>query len=212
MDLCRYRVTKAQGECEENPDWMEENCAPVCHSCETLHIEARCPLDPNIKHVWYPGDQYRMFERIIADPEIVQRYQPKVWARPTLAEGDSADNVDYMIDSPWVVTLENFLNAEEAQILIDHGGKVGYERSADVGKMLEDGSFEDDINEGRTSENAWCEEDCKDDPITIGIMERIEFVTGIHANYSESLQLLRYEPGQFCKEILIVPFFFRLCS
>ena len=144
-----------------------------------------------------------MFERIISDPEIVERYQPKVWARPTLADGDSTKKVDYLVDSPWVVTLDNFLSADEAQILIDHGGKLGYERSADVGEMLEDGSFEDDVNEGRTSENSWCEEECKDDPVTIGIMERIEFVTGIHANHSESLQLLRYEPGQFCKEIYI---------
>ena len=146
-----------------------------------------------------------MFERIISDPEIVERYQPKVWARPTLADGDdSADKVDYLVNSPWVVTLENFLSADEATILIDHGSKLGYERSADVGELLEDGSFEDDVNEGRTSENAWCEEECKEDPVTTGIMERIEFVSGIHANYSESLQLLRYEPGQFCKQACIV--------
>ena len=160
---------------------MDEHCALFCQTCHLLHMEARCPLNRNAKHAWYPGDLNRMFERIISDPDIVQRYQPKVWARPSLAPEDAAkgeENVDYLIDSPWVVTLENFINASEADFLIEAGGEVGYERSADVGEMLEDGSFNDDINEGRTSENAWCEDECRQHPITTDIMNRMETVTG----------------------------------
>ena len=122
---------------------MEERCAPFCETCEIFHVEARCPINRNAKHAWYPGDLNRMFERIISDPDLVQRYEPKVWARPSLAPGDVMDEVDYLIDSPWIVTLENFINATEAQFLIETGGEIGYHRSADVGQELEDGSFDD---------------------------------------------------------------------
>lgn len=178
---------------------MSDNCPLFCQTCYLFHEEARCPQDRNAKHAWYPGDINRMFERILSDPEIVERFEPKVWARPTLALGDSVDQVDYLIDSPWVVTLESFLNATEAEYLIEAGAKIGYARSADVGEVQEDGTFEDYVNEWRTSENAWCHGSCKDHEITVEIMERMEFVTGIHSNYSEALQLLRYKVGQFCE-------------
>lgn len=29
------------GECEKNPGYMQVNCAPVCKSCEQLHVEVR---------------------------------------------------------------------------------------------------------------------------------------------------------------------------
>lgn len=176
---------------------MEGRCPLFCETCETLHLEARCPIDRNARHAWYPGDLNRMFERIITDPEIVKRFQPKVWARPTVAPGDVLDEVDYLIDSPWVVTLENFINATEAQFLIDFGGEIGYERSADVGEELEDGSYDDDVNEDRTSTNAWCEGSCQSHEITTSIMARMQSVTGIPPENSEALQLLRYEVGQF---------------
>lgn len=204
-EQCQNRVAHCaffavKGECENNPDWMEERCAPFCESCEIFHVQARCPMDRNAKHAWYPGDLNRMFERIITEPEIVERFQPKVLSRPTLAPEDiDADEVDYLIDGPWVVTLENFVSATEAQFFIDIGGEIGYKRSADVGEEMEDGSYDDSVNDGRTSENAWCEEDCKSHAITLDVMSRMEFITGIPTGNSESLQLLRYEVGQFCK-------------
>jgi len=38
------------GECESNAEFMNENCAPVCFTCEQLHVESRCPIDPNEKN------------------------------------------------------------------------------------------------------------------------------------------------------------------
>lgn len=144
-----------------------------------------------------------MFERIISDPEIVENYQPKIWSRPRVPSQDSLDDGDAddddAVDSPWVITLENFITPQEAQFLIDQGAAIGYHRSADVGKQKADGTYGDDINDQRTSENAWCENACADHPVTVDIMQRIERITGIPATNSESLQLLRYDVGQFCE-------------
>jgi len=46
--LCAWWAVS--GECEKNEDFMNENCAPVCFTCEYLHIEALCPIDKNEKH------------------------------------------------------------------------------------------------------------------------------------------------------------------
>lgn len=38
------------GECKSNEEFMTVQCAPVCFACEQLHVEAKCPIDPNEKH------------------------------------------------------------------------------------------------------------------------------------------------------------------
>jgi prolyl 4-hydroxylase len=175
---------------------MLTNCAPVCSSCEQLHIETRCPLDPNAVDAMQPGDLNQMFTRIVTDPAY-QQYQPKVVSRPTLAPGDTKETADYRVGGPWMVVFENALSDEEADRLIELGGNEGYERSADVGEQKEDGTFGQHIHEGRTSTNAWCNEDCYKDPVAKQVMDRIANITGVPEPNSEYLQMLRYENSQF---------------
>lgn len=47
-DQCAYWAV--QGECEANAEFMNEHCAPVCFTCEQLHVSSRCPIDPNEKN------------------------------------------------------------------------------------------------------------------------------------------------------------------
>ena len=66
-----------------------------------------------------------------------------------------------------------------------------------MGERQADGTYSKNINNGRTSTNAWCVEECYEDPIAKDLMARIENVTGIPETNSENLQLLRYENTQF---------------
>jgi hypothetical protein len=162
------------------------NCAPVCRTCDKLHVESRCRLDPDAVDAFAkPGDVNRMFERIISD-EQYQKYQPLVLSRPP--------------EGPWLVQFENILDEEEAQRLIDLGGELGYERSSDVGDEKEDGTFTKNVNSGRTSTNAWCLGKCMEDELALGVVKRIEEITSIPETNSENLQLLRYEPNQFYQD------------
>jgi prolyl 4-hydroxylase len=148
----------------------------------------RCPMPDNIPEIdaWKPGDLHKMFERIVADfPHV------NVLSQPSTVEEE---------DGPWVITIDHFLADEECERLIELGHEQGYERSADVGKMNWDGTFEDSINDGRTSTNAWCDEGCRDDPLTKAVLHKIENLTGVPDNSSEFLQLLRYEPGQYYRQ------------
>jgi len=202
-ETCRNRHPQCAawavaGECRLNKPFMTEQCAPVCFSCHELHYETRCPVDWNAKHAWYPGDLNRMFQRIVTSPHF-QSYQPRVWSRPTYATGDSPATANYTL-GPWVVTLENFLSPQEAQSLIEAGYRIGYEISEDADDEPDDetGELGSHPSADRTSTNAWCDKlRCQSDPNVQAVLARLENLSGIHRNYSEELQILRYYPGQF---------------
>jgi len=192
-ELCA--LWAARGECTNNERFMKKSCPVVCYTCETLHVDALCPFDPNIPNAWQRGDLNRMFKRIVHDSTLAH-YQTTVLSRPDYEPNDTAETASYQI-GPWVVIIDDFLNETETSTLIALGADQGYERSTDVGEILEDGSYEDDESETRTSTNAWCYNECDDHEVTQIIWERMTFLTQIPPENSESLQMLRYEPGQF---------------
>jgi ShK domain-like len=157
--LCRNKdpscaAWAAQGECRTNPRFMNFTCAPVCQSCDLLHASTRCKIDSRVPAALaMPGDLDRLLERIVNDPDMTSRYQIQVLSRPDYAEGDSLETAAYQLGM-WLLQLDAFATPEECERLIELGQLEGYVRSADVGEEKEDGTFEDDINGGRTSMNS----------------------------------------------------------
>ncbi len=191
VELCQNKhefcaVWAAMGECQANSLYMETSCAPVCHSCDKLTIEGRCPLDPNATNAWGPGDLNQMFERLSSEPFLSQ-HDVQILSSPTLNNG------------PWIITMENVVTAEEATRLIELGNVEGYEQSMEVDEPGPDGVLEEMISEDRTSYNAWCQNECYQDEIALRVIHRLSDITGIEEANSEYLQLLRYEPGQYYK-------------
>mmetsp|Transcript_14712 Transcript_14712/g.35517 ORF Transcript_14712/g.35517 Transcript_14712/m.35517 type:complete len:575 (+) Transcript_14712:65-1789(+) len=182
--LCAFWAV--HGECENNEPYMKENCAPICNSCTWNDYHLRCPIDPDAKPAWEPGDLNRMFEAIVSGTE--NEYTVEVLSSPDT-------------DGPWVVTIDNLLSEDEAKRLIELGHLAGYERSQQVGDLNPDGSIESETSNDRTSTNAWCmeEADCSEDEVTIRVLERIENLTGIPSENGEYMQLLKYEPSQYYK-------------
>mmetsp|Transcript_12480 Transcript_12480/g.26973 ORF Transcript_12480/g.26973 Transcript_12480/m.26973 type:complete len:501 (+) Transcript_12480:262-1764(+) len=190
--LCSFWA--ALGECKTNTSFMNSDCAVACHSCYLIDLKQRCPMDPDAKAALEnPGDLNRLFVRATTEPEYVAKYNPKVYSRPKLETPFGSDTKE----GPWVVTFENFLSDSEIERLLYFGNKTGYEPSSDVGKALPDGSHDNLFSASRTSENTWCGEDCKADPLVADVTNRIADVTSTHAHNSEDLQLLRYVPGQY---------------
>ena len=205
-DCSYYAVV---GECERNPAFMSQSCAPMCQMCSVLPNQGafaqvptppedpNCPVDYST-NAWGAGDLNKMFERIVQDPAY-QIYEPKVLSRPTLAPGDTVETADYIVGGPWMVVFDNFVKEEEADRLVELGALEGYERSMDVQNFNQDGSVAPGVSPSRTSTNAWCMDACAADPMAIAVANRIAEVTHIPEPYQENLQLLRYETGQFCK-------------
>lgn len=176
---------KVVGECEDKPGYMHVHCALACQTCEMLEYDIRCPMQAPLHNALGPGDLNDMFEWIMSTPDF-GHYSPVILSKPTETE-----------DAPWMIMFDSFATKEECERLIELGGMEGYERSSDVGKRRFDGSFENYVNDGRTSTNAWCQKECSEDPLASGVIERISIVTGIPERNSENLQLLKYEPGQY---------------
>lgn len=176
------------------PGYMKLHCAPACSSCEQLSFESRCPMPDSFpeQNIWRPGDLNKMFETLTTDLYYKENYDIEVVLRP----GTNIDN-DHENDSPWVVTVDNFLTEEECETLIRLGGEQGYEQSKDVGAKKFDGSYDANLSPGRTSTNAWCVDSCFDHEITKRVLHKIANITGIPDAHSEFLQLLRYEERQF---------------
>jgi prolyl 4-hydroxylase len=191
IDLCKNEhesctIWAIQGECDANAAYMKKTCAPVCHSCQHLSVEHRCPINPEAPHAWtHAGDLDHMFRKLSAEPYL-SRHSVQVLSSPET-------------NGPWVITMEDVVTEEEAIRLIDLGAEKGYARSSDVGALKADGTFVESISSGRTSSNAWCQHECYKDGTAKTVAERISNFTGIAEMHSEFLQLLQYEKGQFYK-------------
>lgn len=187
--LCLFWAFK--DECKANPKFMTLQCAPACETCHLIDFENRCPMNPDAVDVFKAGDLNKMFERIVANEENVT-----VLSRPSHAEGEDGESASYQL-GPWIITVDNFISDEECEKLTELGDVEGYARSTDVGKKLFDGSYEAKTSKTRTSENAWCNDECYKDPFAQSAAAKIEALTGVPEANSEYLQLLRYSTGQF---------------
>jgi hypothetical protein len=117
-----------------------------------------------------------MFELIVAD----ETYETIVWSRPddgesllgedNAAEGETTTTTPTADDNntnnnasggggqPWIMTIDNFLTQDEANVLIHYDAEVGYDQSElsgdideETGEILESSLVEED----RTSSNSW---------------------------------------------------------
>merc|ERR1719232_1219747 len=179
------------GECEANVAYMKVQCGPSCLSCEMIDFDHRCPpRDPDLEPGLRPYDLDKRFQRIVDNPD----FNVTVLSRPDLEKGTDYDS------DPWVITIDDFLTSEECDTLIKLGGDEGYERSKDVGPKKADGSYEPMESSGRTSENAWCSNNCATDPIVANVYDRIANTIQIPRDNYEEFQILRYDVGQFYRQ------------
>eukprot|EP01082_Thalassiosira_pseudonana_P015143 g14489.t1 g14489 contig9:1946719-1947659(+) len=176
--------------CNANTAYMKQKCAPACQSCDyVLELYKKCGLDPDGVDAMEKGGMDELFDRMVRVAEE-RGFEPTIHSRPLKGiqpfeeeEEDGEDNF------PWVITLENFVSSTEMETLMEWGSHFGYDRS----------QAGDTISETRTSSQAWCFNDCYDDPIVKGLRQRIHEVTGIPEKNYEALQLLHYDEGQFYK-------------
>lgn len=167
------------GECDRNPGWMVINCPRSCNSCDLLDHRVRCDrnrLNISNDHVYAPGDMQDMFMNI--KDKFGDRY-----------------GVNILSDDPWVVTFDNFLTDTEIAELIKSVNE-NWERSTDTGSQNEFGETGRILSESRTSNNAWCRQECDHNIYVQDIVRKIEEITRVPSINFEAFQVLRYEYGQ----------------
>jgi len=164
--------------CVDGPGWMSVYCARSCHVCALQDPDLRCErhlLKMAGTPAIGPGDMDAMFTGFA-----------EKWAQY---------NATVHHKDPWVVTLDNFVKDDEVDAIL---GTVSHKfaRSTDQGAIDESGVQAQVVSTSRTSENAWCTEDCEENDATQAVMSRIEEVTKVPVPNYESLQILRYTKGQ----------------
>eukprot|EP00040_Diaphanoeca_grandis_P033893 m.208460 g.208460 ORF g.208460 m.208460 type:complete len:404 (-) comp33008_c3_seq2:69-1280(-) len=173
---------KRNGECKSNPTYLHQNCPKSCNLCRAaLPRTTRCQRLPSEQPIIHsPNGLNNLFERIMSDPEIVQRYKP---------EALSTD--------PWVVVFENFVTKEEGDALFETV-KDKFQGSTVIGKLDDTGAIERQTLQTRTSTNAWCNvAPCMNHSVHVNLQKRLAHLTSTDPQHMENMQLLDYSEGQF---------------
>ena len=159
---------------------MIVNCANSCHSCELRDPKLRCnrkTLNMTTTPAYLPGELNDMFSTI--QERVGHLY-----------------GVTIVSTSPWVVTFDDFLTQEEIDALISTN-QGNWERSTDTGQANEFGEVGRVVSKSRTSSNAWCRHECESNHLVQNIERKIEEITRIPKDNSESFQVLQYDVGQY---------------
>ncbi|KAG8467226.1 hypothetical protein KFE25_000542 [Diacronema lutheri] len=167
------------GECEANPRHMKVSCAASCGSCDWASAERRCALDPRALPAVAPGDINRTFARI----EALGEYAPRVLSR-----------------EPWVVVLDAFLSAEEADALVAIANRDGgshFVSSQSGGAGTPTGMVNPVVSEHRRSATQWCADGCWNESAVERVLSRAQALLRVPRGSCEPLQLLRYEQGDY---------------
>ena len=196
----------AVGECDSNPNYMRTQCPVTCHLCQSAKChdedEARCAREAATGQCRAEPD--RMYRECRwsckwCAMETGTRCRRQTGERPAARKG----TLEYMFrrstsspfaprvlsTSPWIVTFDNFLSADEADRIIQVGGR-GWQRS----------QAGDGVQAVRTSSTAWCDaHHCQKDPVLTRVRERIANLTLVPEQNAEYMQVLKYETGQFYK-------------
>jgi hypothetical protein len=169
-----------RGECENNPGWMIISCPISCNACELRDPRRRCDRDfLNITHQpgFLPGEMNEMFQSIV--PLFREMY-----------------DVEVLSEDPWIILFHNFVADTEIEGFLT-SVENSWERSTDSGQVNELGEVGRQVSTSRTSSNAWCRHDCENNEHVQEVIRKIEQVTRLPYENSESFQILQYLSGQF---------------
>jgi prolyl 4-hydroxylase len=208
----------AIGECQSNPGYMLQQCPVTCKMCQsdTCRDEAddctercrggaasnysenlNCYYEPKLLEqcAWTCGackehrfDRPQCKRAAGAMPAATPGSVNKIFNRIV----EEVPGVSVLSRDPWVLTIDDFLTAEESEAIKQAGSTKGtsWARS----------QAGDGVQAARTSSTAWCRGDCLRNPTIMSVEQRVsDLLGGIPMENAEPMQVLRYEMGQFYK-------------
>ena len=180
-DRCRGGIESNYSEnlqCYYQPELVEK-CAWTCGACKEHRFDkpmcARAKKLLDEPWVVKPGSVNKIFQRIVDE-------QPGVTVLSSPAT-----------DGPWILTIDDFLSAEESDAVRDAGSESGTEWARSQAG--------DGVQAARTSSTAWCKGRCLQNWAVRNVEQRVSnLMNGIPMENAEPMQVLRYEEGQFYKQ------------
>jgi len=153
----------------------------------------RCPPLNPIPSV-LPGEINQIFQKIegiaSGNRTEVEQTESSIYAAQIHSRPSNIKSVGLLHDksmNPWVVTLDNFLTAQEADTLVRLGEESGFS------------PFEDSGTIKHSYEATWCAEasGCRENQVTKRILERMAKTVGLPRQNLEDLQLIKHNEGHY---------------
>jgi len=187
---CVAKARRDLSGCQESPGWMTHFCASTCdtvlESCELSDPRKRCP-----RHILFEKHNISTAPAFAPNSGELQRFFD------TVEQKWGQYGAKLVSTNPPVAVFDHFLTAEEALAIRSAAGLSSFKRSTAQGTQDASGYTHQDVTTTRTSTNAWCMWNCEKDATVLEVTSRISRVTQVPNQNFESMQLLRYQTGQF---------------
>jgi hypothetical protein len=151
---------------------MTSECPWTCGAC-SLRNDTRCARNRAAPPAASGDSLERMFRRIV---------------QSTSLGADGTQRAHVLSTDPWLLSIDDFLSSAEVDALLAAGARDFHRSLAGDGVL-----------EARTSSTSWCKGLCLQDPTVREVEKRVQALTGVPVDYSEYMQVLRYEVGQYYK-------------
>ena len=196
------------GECENNPVYMTENCRASCLECQShdcFDQREECESWADAGECAKNSDfmmEVCKYSCAVCNVNFKASCKRDPKEPPAAVAGTIDETFRRALEiypeyrprvlhrDPWIVEFQEFLQPHEVDVLKKVAGH-NFERS-----LAGDG-----VTPVRTSSTSWCNvQHCLKDETIQTVRERISNLTRVPWENAEHLQVLRYHPGQFYRE------------
>ena len=196
------------GECENNPIYMTENCRASCLECQShdcFDQREECESWADAGECAKNSDfmmEVCKYSCAVCNVNFKASCKRDPKEPPAAVAGTIDETFRRALEiypeyrprvlhrDPWIVEFQEFLQPHEVDVLKKVAGH-NFERS-----LAGDG-----VTPVRTSSTSWCNvQHCLKDETIQTVRERISNLTRVPWENAEHLQVLRYHPGQFYRE------------
>ena len=196
------------GECENNPVYMAENCRASCLECQShdcFDQREECESWADAGECAKNSDfmmEVCKYSCAVCNVNFKASCKRDPKEPPAAVAGTIDETFRRALEiypeyrprvlhrDPWIVEFQEFLQPHEVDVLKKVAGH-NFERS-----LAGDG-----VTPVRTSSTSWCNvQHCLKDETIQTVRERISNLTRVPWENAEHLQVLRYHPGQFYRE------------
>ena len=196
------------GECENNPVYMAENCRASCLECQShdcFDQREECESWADAGECAKNSDfmmEVCKYSCAVCNVNFKASCKRDPNEPPAAVAGTIDETFRRALEiypeyrprvlhrDPWIVEFQEFLQPHEVDVLKKVAGH-NFERS-----LAGDG-----VTPVRTSSTSWCNvQHCLKDETIQTVRERISNLTRVPWENAEHLQVLRYHPGQFYRE------------
>jgi len=188
---------KQTGHCEKSPAYMVQYCASTCEMCNLVNPEVRCKKFYSNPRVFKDNEMDQMFNNLVQSYTKSCTIDGQTDETCAISNSNQTSTLTVISRDPWIITIDDFISAEEADIIISIPPQSAWIQSTAAGAYQADGLIKREVSETRTSRNAWCQAGCDDHKTVQTVLKRMSQTVNVPISNFEHMQILKYDKGQF---------------